>query len=96
MIMRLLRRNKGYSCHQVLEVMQSYIDGEVDEKTALNVVEHLEMCERCAHEVHLFRRIQNAVREQADEIDPRIVERLEAYALELSSADPNSHDSQNN
>ncbi len=96
MIMRLLRRNKGYSCHQVLEVMQAYIDGEVDEQVALNVVEHLEMCSQCAHEVDLFKRIQASVRERADEIDPRIIERLTAYAQELSSSDPYLNDSSQN
>ncbi|MEZ5343430.1 MAG: zf-HC2 domain-containing protein [Acidimicrobiales bacterium] len=95
MILGRLKRRKGYSCHQVLEVLQSYLDGEVDESVARSVILHLDMCEQCAHEAELFRRIQAAIAAQANDIDAEILDRLETYAMNLRSIDENSGDPTN-
>lgn len=93
MILKRLRRQKGYSCHEVLEVLQSYIDGEVDEATAQKVAKHLDMCTGCTHEADVFRKIEAAVFAKAEPIDPAIIDSLTQYAMKLGESEPNLDDS---
>jgi hypothetical protein len=50
------------SCHEVLVLIQCYVDYECDVVTMLAVAHHLEMCEVCRDELEMLRSLKAAVR----------------------------------
>ncbi|MCP4226005.1 MAG: hypothetical protein GY773_21935, partial [Actinomycetia bacterium] len=53
---RLFRR--GLSCGDVLEVLQSYLDGETEADVARQMVAHLRDCDHCDRESDVYVRIK--------------------------------------
>lgn len=51
---RLIGTRRQMSCRQVGRVLQTYLDGEIDEATARRVVAHLEDCRRCGLEAEIY------------------------------------------
>lgn len=63
----LRRRNAAQrrtGCAEVIRVLQSYLDGEVDEAAAQGVVEHLADCRACGLEADLYREIKKSLARQ--------------------------------
>ena len=77
MIMKMFRR--GLSCQEVLEVLQSYLDGETDEETARKVLDHLDRCERCDHETHVYQRIKVSLSRREIAVDPDVLSALTRF-----------------
>lgn len=70
-------------CLRVTRVVQSYLDGVVDEVTARRVAEHLEQCRRCGLEADTYRAIKDALdRREHTPVDA--VDRLRAFAEHLT------------
>jgi anti-sigma factor (TIGR02949 family) len=83
---RLLRREP--SCAEVMEVLQAYLDGEVDDSTARMVAEHLGVCLHCSHESDVYQRIKTKLASRRREIDPQVRVALETFVRGLpTSAD---------
>lgn len=64
--------SRGPSCAEVLEVLQSYVDGETDDSTARGVLSHLERCQHCDHESIVYSRIKVSLSKNRRDIDPEI------------------------
>lgn len=87
MIGRLRRLfRKQLSCAEVMEVLQAYLDGEVDDATARMVAEHLEDCLHCTHESDVYHRIKAKLASRRREIDPQVRIALEAFVRDLPTA----------
>ena len=87
MINRLLSRfRRTPSCDEIMEVLQAYLDGEVDVETARKVAGHLEMCTACSHESEVYERIKGNLASRRREIDPEVRSALEAFTRNLQTS----------
>ncbi|MEL6982250.1 MAG: zf-HC2 domain-containing protein [Actinomycetota bacterium] len=87
MINRLLKRfRRTPSCDEIMEVLQAYLDGEVDVETARKVAGHLEDCAACSHESDVYDRIKTTLSSRRRDIDPNVRAALEAFSQDLRSA----------
>ncbi len=78
------RGGKGEAtCREVARVLQSYLDGEVDDLTARRVARHLEVCRRCGLEASAYAEIKRAMRKRGA-LDQVMVQRLRAFAEEVA------------
>lgn len=75
------------SCHEVARLLQSYLDGNVDEVTARRVARHLEVCRRCGLEAETYTRIKESLARRGG-VDPEAVERLRAFGARLAESGP--------
>lgn len=85
------RRWRGGSeatCAEVAEVLQSYLDGQVDDLTARRVHRHLEHCRRCGLEVETYDAIKDAIARRGGQVDADAVERLRAFGEHLAEEGP--------
>lgn len=82
------------SCREVGRVLQSYLDGHVEEVTARRVSRHLEGCRRCGMEARTYREIKQALARQGAPVDPEALARLRSFGDELlaSGGDDLPHD----
>ena len=85
MIRHLFRR--GMSCHDVLEVLQSYLDGETDEETARKVLAHLDSCERCDRETWVYRRIKMSLSSRDVPTDPQVLAALTRFGQRVANGE---------
>ncbi|MFT7600702.1 MAG: anti-sigma factor RsiW [Acidimicrobiales bacterium] len=76
----IFRRRKGLSCDQVMEALQSYLDGETDADTAKEVAAHLPDCEDCNLESSVYQRIKMSLIDRPETIDPEIITKLRDFA----------------
>ena len=80
--MKLFRRepplqvSEEPDCHEVAEVLQSYLDGELAERDAGRVAEHLEHCHRCDIEATTVQQVIEAIQRQRPALDDATVGRL--------------------
>lgn len=77
------RRLPSRRCLHVRRVVQTYLDGELDERTASVVAEHLDECRRCGMEADAFQAITAAIARSAAKAEPAAVERLRRLGEEL-------------
>ncbi len=77
MLGRMFRR--GMSCSQALEVLQGYLDGEVDENVARKVAAHLDRCAVCENEGTVYREIKGSLSRQRRGIDPEVATALARF-----------------
>ena len=58
-LMMRLRRKAGISCARVQDLVQSYLDGELDDGPERDrLIAHLEMCRLCGVEAETYERIK--------------------------------------
>ena len=81
----VFKREKDLSCSEVLEVLQSYLDGETDETTARYMSGHLTVCVDCEPESAIYRRIKSTIAFGGAEIDQTVLSRLEMFAQRVST-----------
>lgn len=82
-LMNMFRR--GPSCEEILEVLQSYLDGETDEETAKKVVGHLADCAACDRESQVYKEIKISLASRRKPVDPEIMKALHQFGDELIS-----------
>lgn len=74
-------------CMHVARVLQSYIDGEVSQRTVRTVEEHLEECRRCGLEASTYTAIKMALAAsdegETPSVDADALARLAAFAQRL-------------
>lgn len=78
-------------CHQVAKVLQSYLDGEIDARTAKRVHDHLEVCRRCGMEASTYQAIKDAVPASVATgdtatVDPDALARLRDFTNRLAAS----------
>ena len=84
MIGSIFRRRRRLSCEQVMEVLQSYLDGETDVETARKVLAHLDQCEGCSLESTVYSQIKVSLRSRPEMIDPEVLDSLRQFAERVS------------
>ncbi|MBW3536495.1 MAG: zf-HC2 domain-containing protein [Actinobacteria bacterium] len=82
------RRGGEASCAEVAQVLQSYLDGRVDDLTARRVRRHLEHCRRCGLEAETYEAIKAALARRSHQVDTDALQRLRAFAQRLGEQGP--------
>lgn len=82
--MNLLDRLRNPECHRVRQVLQSYLDGELDASDTAMVAAHLEHCERCGIEESLYVEVKESLGRLHQPPDPDAMDRLRRFAAEVS------------
>jgi anti-sigma factor RsiW len=73
------------TCAEVAEVLQTYLDGELEASDRPAVAAHLQACRRCGLEEAVYERIKVALARPSDEeVDPAVIERLRRFGSDLS------------
>ncbi len=74
----------GMSCHQVGEVLQQYLDEEIDAERASRIEAHLEECRRCGMEAETYERIKATLAAQRPDVPAESVDRLREFGEQLA------------
>lgn len=86
--MRLRRPTRSVppdpDCHEVAAVLQSYLDGELADRDAGRVAEHLEHCHRCDIEATTVQQVIDAIQRQRPALDAASLARLTGVIDELT------------
>ncbi len=91
--MRLFRRAPSLhvgdqpDCHEVAEVLQSYLDGELAGTDADRVADHLAHCARCDIEAATVQQVIDAIQRQRPTIDDAALDRLTGVVDALEQLD---------
>jgi anti-sigma factor RsiW len=72
------------SCRHVGEVLQAYLDGEVDDITSSRVAHHLEDCRRCGMEQEVYTEIKASLARGGSTVDDAAVARLREFSKRLA------------
>jgi anti-sigma factor RsiW len=91
-IMKLLRRTPpgGMDCHEVGELLQHFLDGQIDAERARRIEAHLEDCRRCGMEVETYERIKATLAAHRPEVPAESIERLREFAERLARGEETS------
>ncbi len=77
------------SCREVGNVLQTYLDGELDELAARRITRHLALCRRCGMEASAYAEIKASLaRNGKHGIDPAAVDRLRDFGQRLIDDGP--------
>lgn len=82
-----IRRRRGEgeaNCMQVARVLQSYLDGQVDDLTARRVRRHLEHCRRCGLKSETYEAIRDAIARRGRHVDADALDRLREFGERLA------------
>lgn len=71
-------------CHQVGELLQSYLDGYIDAERARLIEDHLEVCRMCGLEAETYERIKASLAEHRPEVPQDTLERLREFGERLA------------
>jgi anti-sigma factor RsiW len=71
------------SCRRVGEVLQAYLDGEIDAITSSRVSHHLEDCRRCGMELGVYTEIKTSLARGGSTVDEAAVARLREFSERL-------------
>ncbi|GAC1602892.1 MAG: zf-HC2 domain-containing protein [Acidimicrobiales bacterium] len=80
---RLRGTRQTASCMQVMRVLQSYLDGQIDEITARRVASHLEACRQCGLEASTYLEIKASLARKGSPADEQTLDRLRAFSAAL-------------
>jgi len=81
---RIFRR--GMSCDKVAEVLQQYLDEELEPSQVPKVLEHLEACKDCGLEADVYTRIKSSLLAHQKSPDIESMERMRSLAQELATS----------
>lgn len=74
-------------CMQTMRLLQSYLDGNLDELEARRVAAHLEDCRRCGLEISVYREIKGALRRHEPSVETVTLQRLRHFSRHLAEGD---------
>jgi anti-sigma factor RsiW len=81
---RLGRRpDEQLDCHAVGELLQQYLDDEIDEDRGRLIAAHLEDCRRCGLEAETYEQIKRTLATRRAEVPEESVERLREFGRGL-------------
>jgi anti-sigma factor RsiW len=78
------KNRRMMSCRRVGEVLQAYLDGEVDDITSGRVAHHLEDCRRCGMELGVYTEIKTSLSRGGSTVDDAAVARLREFSQRLA------------
>lgn len=81
---RLIGTRKQMSCHQVGQVLQSYLDDELDDDAARKLAAHLEDCRRCGLEAETYEALKASLRRGPAGLADEPVTRLREFGERLA------------
>ena len=81
---RRRRHKPEVDCREVGRVLQSYLDGDVEDDFAAKIGAHLEACKDCGLEYETYQRIKASLAAKMPEVDPAAVARLRAFGAEIT------------
>ena len=73
------------SCRQVGEVLQAYLDCEVDDLTTRRIAHHLKDCRRCGMELAVYQEIKATLARHGGAVDGDALDRLRSFGDRLAS-----------
>lgn len=79
-------------CMRVRPLLQSFLDGQLDDARRERVAAHLEACRRCGLAASTYRSLKERLRGFGQSPDPDAVARLEAFIDQLADGDRSSGD----
>ena len=84
----------GLSCRKVAKVLQSHLDGELDDERRRKVAAHLDECERCGLEADVLSGVRSALRARRERLPAATATALREFTDRLihGEAPPRSDD----
>lgn len=80
----LHRMRDRIECMRVRPLLQSFLDGELDDAQRRRIASHLEACRRCGLAAATYESLTRRLRGLGDPVDPDAVGRLERFVGELA------------
>ncbi len=92
-LMRLFGRPESgpMDCQQVGEILQHYLDGELDEHRSTRIAAHLEDCRRCGLEAEAYEQIKASLASRRPDVPADSVERLREFGRRLAQGEEPSN-----
>jgi len=84
-LMMHLRRRAGISCARVQDLVQAYLDGELEGPERERLIAHLDRCRACGVEAETYERIKAAL---TRDVPADSVDRLTRFASSLNRSGP--------
>lgn len=84
---RLVPTPSQMSCRQVAKVLQSYLDHELDDRSAAKVAAHLDECRRCGLEAETYEELKAVLRRGPSGAADGSVARLRDFGERLARGD---------
>lgn len=81
---RVIGTRRQLSCHQVGQVLQTYLDEELDGATAAKVAAHLEDCRRCGLERETYEALKASLLKVPGDLGEAPVARLREFGERLA------------
>ena len=74
-----------YDCAEAFSRVQDYLDRELSAEETVHVREHLETCERCAHEFRFEARVLDTLKQRLRRVDvPESLRARVAHAIDAA------------
>ncbi len=80
----LRRRRSEVDCREVGKVLQSYLDGDVEDDFAAKIAGHLEACKDCGLEAETYQQIKTSLAAKMRAVDPDAIARLRTFGAEIT------------
>lgn len=88
-MIRFLGRPKGMSCVEVAQLLQHYLDRQLDDGVFRRVSVHLDDCRHCEIEYTVYRDIKDALAGRGCQpLDPAVLSTLQRFCDELTRHSP--------
>ncbi len=84
---RPLRRSDAATCREATRLLQTYLDGEVEQASADRIRRHLQACRRCGLEAGIYTEIKDTLAHRERTVDEDALARLHAFARHLTASD---------
>lgn len=75
---------EAIDCHSVGELLQHYLDGEIDETRARQITEHLDACRQCGMEADTYERIKATLAARRTTVSVESLARLRDFGQRLA------------
>jgi anti-sigma factor (TIGR02949 family) len=88
--MKLFRRRQSdgpMSCAEVGELLQEYLDDQLDASRAARLEAHLEECRRCGLEADTYRQIKRSLASRQGDLPPDALGRLRDFGRRLADGE---------
>lgn len=76
-----------YKCREVGLRLQTYLDGELDEKRAAAIRAHLDDCVDCGLEAEVFQQIKTELSQIEPRVDEAALQRLRNFSAQIVTVD---------
>lgn len=81
-------RHPELDCHAVGELLQQYLDGEIDAERGELIHAHLDDCRRCGLEAETYDRIKHTLAAQRADVPQESIDRLREFGRGLVRGEP--------